>query len=263
VLPSLAKAGYFDAGSKIGILLADDGSGNNQRLVDQIWKPQLAAMNLSPSVFKVSYANSTSSLSNISSQYNSAILQFQTAGVNHVLFTPDTGTATFLFPPAAESQHFRPRYAMTTHNYPAAMSGAPQGQADRSMAVSWSVEDVSDAATPTAKIPGIGSTAERRHCDQLYTKYAAANATPTSAFYPWCDFLGLLKKALATTTTVPTAASLLKGIEAVGSGFEPAMSYGPALFGPKHYDGGSFMRVVKFDPAAKAYKLGSPAARIP
>ena len=50
----------------------------------------------------------------IASEFQSAVLKFKAAGVDHVMVTPDNGDAAIFFTQVAESQGYRPRYAMTT-----------------------------------------------------------------------------------------------------------------------------------------------------
>jgi hypothetical protein len=242
-LPALAQAGYFGTGAKVGILLADDGSGDNQHLVNDIWLPQLKAMNIPTSVFTYSEVESFSDAGDASSQFQSAVLQFKTAGVNHVLITPDGGDADIFFTAAAEGQNFHPRYGMTTDSTPPGMADAPSDQAAGAMAVSWSVGDFINTAGGNSLPPGISSNSMRTLCAQLYSGYAAAQGEPVSNFYGWCDTLVLLQLALGHAPS-PTPAALLSGIESLGTTFVPAETYGTSRFGPGRYDGATSVRVL-------------------
>jgi len=260
-IPALARAGYFERGSKVGILVADNGTGNNERLVRDLWKPELAAMHIPVSQFSYKGIDGFQQAGGTSSQFASAVLQFKNAGVNHVLFTPDGGDGLIFFTAAAESQGFRPRYALTTGSTPAGISNAPADQAKGAMAVSWQVNDLLNLNAPPGSFPAVPANSSRTQCNQTYATFAAAHSTPVASFYPWCDALTLLQtvgKAHAVSV-----AALLAGVESLATTFDPANAWAPARFGPGHYDGASAVRVLLWDSKVGQWGLTGPPEQVP
>ena len=260
-IPALARAGYFERGSKVGILVADDGTGNNERLVRDLWKPELAALHIPVSQFSYKGIDGFQQAGGTSSQFASAVLQFKNAGVNHVLFTPDGGDGLIFFTAAAEGQGFRPRYALTTGSTPAGMSNAPAEQAKGAMAVSWQVNDLLNLNAPPSAFPAVPPNSSRTQCQRLYAPFASAHGAPVASFYPWCDALALLQTVKKANTV--SAAALLSGVESLGTTFDPANAWAPARFGPGHYDGASAVRVLLWDSKIGQWGLTGPPQPVP
>lgn len=260
-IPALARAGYFGAGAKVGILVADDGTGNNQRLVRDLWKPELAALHIPVSQFSYKGIDGFQQAGGTSSQFASAVLQFKNAGVNRVLFTPDGGDGLIFFTAAAESQGFRPRYALTTGSTPAGISNAPADQAKGAMAVSWQVNDLLNLNAPPGSFPAVPLNSSRTQCNKTYTSFATAHGAPVASFYPWCDALALLQTV--GKAKVVSVAALLSGVESLASTFDPANAWAPARFGPGHYDGASAVRVLLWDSKIGQWGLTGPPQQVP
>lgn len=125
----------------MGILLADDGSGTNPYVVNNLWKPALAQLGITnPTVFTYFKCHSVSDCAT-TSDFSSAVLKFRQAGVDHVLFTPDGGDAVFLFFQVAHSQKYYPRYGMTTASGPSLFNTEPKDEQGNALAVSWAGTD--------------------------------------------------------------------------------------------------------------------------
>jgi hypothetical protein len=261
----LAKVGYFGSGAKVGILLADDGSGHNQYLVNDLWTPALKAMGITPVVFTYTNGNgSSSSIANESSAFSSAVLEFKTQGVNHVIMTPDGGNAVFLFPPQAQSQSFTPRYAMTTASGAAAWTEAtPQEQAN-AVDVSYSTADVEANANGAdmTQMNTNPTSSTRSTCLSIYTGHMPSGSQP-QAQYQLCDDFLLMQAALKGAAAV-TPATLLAGMNRIGSSFALAGAYGNSKFGPPdHYDGAPAVRVCVWNSSTKEWVYVTPPAAIP
>src|SRR5438034_743864 len=124
---------------------------------------------------------------------------------------PPGGDGLISFTAAAESQGYRPRYALTTGSTPAGMSDATSDQAKGAMAVSWQVDDLLNLNAPPSSFPAVPANSGRTQCNQTYGSFAAAHGTPVASFYPWCDALALLQTV--GKAKVVTVASLLSGVE--------------------------------------------------
>ncbi|MHB8467797.1 MAG: ABC transporter substrate-binding protein [Acidimicrobiales bacterium] len=255
-IDDLAGAGYFDPGSKVGILLADDGNGNNQQLVNDVWKPRLAALGYTnPLVFTFTKLQSYAAIGDTQAQFSSAVLKFKTAGVNHIIETPDSGNVTLFFPQQAESQDYHPRYALTTPNYPALMADVPADQSARSMAVSYSF--FGDTSNPKQMASNPPDSA-RVQCEALYKGKTNGGLAP----YVYCDFMNVVGGALRHAPRVD-AQTLLAGVESLGTSIVGAANYGDTRFGPGRYDGGTDVRVTEWDPSIKDYRYVTGVLNVP
>ena len=241
----LSNAGYFDKGTKVGILLADDGNGNNQNLVNNILKPKLAQLGYpNPTVFTFTALQGYSAVGDTQAQLSSAVLQFKLAGVDHVISTPDSGATTLFFAQHAESQNYHPRYAFTSVNYPELMKNAPADQAARSLSVSFLASDAENPQAMAANYPN----AARSQCDTLFKGKTNGGPAP----YLYCDFMNVVTSALRGKHTVDPA-TLQAGIEGLGTSLTGTGDYGGTRFGPGRYDGGTSVRVMAWDPNVKDY----------
>jgi hypothetical protein len=259
----LASSGYFGSNAKVGILLADDGTGHNQYLVNNLWKPALAKMGINPVVFTFTEGDgSQASLSGEETQFDSAVLQFKTAGVNHVIMTPDGGNGVFLFPPAAQAQGFAPRYALTDANGAAAWGVATPQQQAGAMAISWSNGDTAVETTQT-QMNTNPKNSTQTECKQIFAGFPLPSGQSVTALYPLCDRFLFLYYALKNAKS-PTTQSLLAGVDALGSSYPLASGYGNAHFGPAdHYDGAQYVRVMGWSSADKQWEYVGPPVSIP
>ena len=251
----LAQSGYFDKGSKVGILLADDGNGNNQHLVNDIWKPRLAQLGYSnPTVFTFTQLKSYSAIGDTQAQLSSAVLKFKLAGVDHIIATPDSGNTTLFFPQQAESQDYHPRYAFTSVNYPELMKNVPADQAARSMSVSFLASDAENPPAMASNYPNPARTA----CDNLFKGKTNGGPAP----YLYCDFMNVVTSAMKGR--LPFGADTLRvGIEGLGTSIIGTGDYGGTRFGSGRYDGGTSVRVMEWDPAISDYRYITGPLNVP
>ena len=251
----LANAGYFDKGSKIGILLADDGNGNNQHLVNEIWKPRLAKLGYpNPTVFTYTALEGYSSVGDTQGQLSSAVLQFKLAGVNHVIATPDSGATTLFFVQHAESQNYHPRYGFTSVNYPELMKNAPADQAVGALSISFLTADAENPRAAATNYPN----AARTQCDKLFAGKTGGGPAP----YLYCDFMNVIMAATKGKHSV-NPATLLAGIEGLGTSIEGTGDYGATYFGPGRDDGGAAIRVMEWDPSISDFRYVTGPLHVP
>lgn len=241
--------GYFK-GAKVGFLLDEDNKGINRRLVEKLWKPRLAQLKVPVvATFASARPPGTSGSGDQAAAMSSAVVQFQRAGVTHVITTPDNGGSIQVFAPVADSQGYHPRLGLVSTSGAeilALTSGSvPAASKVGAMAVSWTLYDFAGrAGGGWERNP---SNTARDACLKLYAKEAAANNFAMPSLFPWCDTLNLLYEALKGAASVPTAASLLQGVENLGKAFVNVTGYGPAPLGPGRYDGGEQVRVMSWN----------------
>src|SRR5205085_1607631 len=126
-----------------------------QHLVNDLWKPKLEALGITPVVFTYRQDDGLSTVPQVSQQLQSAVLQFRSQQVDHVMFTPDGGNATLLFSEVAENQGYRPRYAMNSDNLPELWYQVPPAQRPGALNISFSLLDLTgeDNSPQIASLP--------------------------------------------------------------------------------------------------------------
>jgi ABC-type branched-subunit amino acid transport system substrate-binding protein len=172
-----------------------------------------------------------SDLSRISSEMQSAVLQFRSNGVTHLLIEESDGVLFFL--PAAENQGYRPRYGFTSLNGAKALADTgtvPARQFVGMLGVGWAPAlDVGNTKTEIS--PAAAA------CRKIMKDAGRDTSDATAFFYMAveCDAFLLLKAGLERQTTF-TAPGLRQGLEALGAGFDAAAATGIAWH-PGSYDG--------------------------
>ncbi len=261
----LAKGGFFGANpasAKVGILLADDGSGTNQHLVNALWKPALAQLGIkNPVVFTYFQCHSVSDCATTTNDFSSAVLKMRQAGVDHVLFTPDGGDAVFFFFQVAHSQKYYPRYGMTTDSGPSLFNTEPKDEQGNAMAVSYLAYDLFPNLPAEAKAapPNATKTECEAMLKQTYPAYY-------ELYYPLCDEIFFMVNALKGSPTI-SATALQAGANRLGNTMPSASGFGNLSFGPPdHYDGLTTARLIMwlpkyqvwtFVPGTGVYPLGT------
>ncbi len=148
----------------------------------------------------------------------SAVLAFNGAGVTHVL---SSEADVLLFMTAAENQHYRPRYGLTSYHGPAvALQGTvPGAQLVGSMGVGWlAVSDVD--SSHNSGPAGTGEATCRKIMKDHGVDITSAGAA-TVAFAE-CDGIHLMLDAV-TAQQDASAAGLRAGVGRVGPGFSSAL----------------------------------------
>jgi ABC-type branched-subunit amino acid transport system substrate-binding protein len=256
----LANVGYFGSGVKVGILLADDGSGNNQYLVNNLWSPQLSAMGLTPTVFTYRAIEGYSDVADTASAFQSAVLQFRGAGVNRVIFTPDGGDGAIFFTQTASSESYSPLYGLNSDSGPEAWSTVPASERPNAVDMSWQISDLGLNAT-SQQVAAAGASAARDRCGSILNGHTGS--TSPIAFYNVCDALLLMQAALRGVSAV-TPSALLAGVDGLGSSFSVAGGYGNASFGPPdRYDGASAIRAMKWNESAQQWQFVTGPLSVP
>jgi ABC-type branched-subunit amino acid transport system substrate-binding protein len=173
IVDTLAGAGYFDKGARVGLLWQDEGSAGT--VAKSVVKPRVLAAGATVAA-EESYPtyHSVGELGAASSQISSLVLRFRAAQVDHIVFVGTAGTAPLFFIPAAHSQGYHPRYAFNTTEIPQVIaSNVPKGSMPGAMGAGW--EPTQDVDWP--QDPGL--IAAQKECFDLLKK---GGATFTSRF---------------------------------------------------------------------------------
>ncbi|HUR09313.1 MAG TPA: ABC transporter substrate-binding protein [Nonomuraea sp.] len=161
---------------------------------------------------------SVASLDQESSSMAGAVLAFNSAGVTHVL---SSEADALLFMTAAENQHYRPRYGLTSYHAPAAalQGTVPAAQLIGSMGVGWlPVSDVDSTNNPGTVGPG--ETTCRKIMKDHGVDISSAGAA-TVAFGE-CDGIHLLIGAV-TTQHDASSRGVRLGVGRIGPSFASAL----------------------------------------
>lgn len=251
------QVGFFGDDAKVGILVADDGTGNGQKLAYEIWQPKLEALGIDVSVFEYKWIRSYSSVSDASTAMSAAVLKFKSEGVTHVLPTPDGAAMGIFMTAIAESQDYRPAYGTTSFSGGSPIT-ASDSQARNWVAIAWDVLTFRTSTTEPAAAEGqYAPNPARQHCDEVVARVQAG----AHSFHKFCDAVGFLAAALDGSAEVSPAA-LLAGAEALGAGVPAASAQGPNRWGPGRYDAAASVRVGKWNVSAGQYELISDVLEV-
>jgi hypothetical protein len=250
----LHSAGWFGTGAKVGVVMDNRLGSADEDFVNNVWKPELARYGIQiASEFTFNSAASTttaSAVATVSTEGQSLVLQFRGAGVNHVLFVPQTGDVFIVLAGVAASQQWYPQWELTTPDFPRITVGDPQKELALMTVFGWSPPQDNNA------YDGLPNDAAVSQCEAIYPR-----SEWTSMPFPpeaWCDALFLVQRALSHGHGF-SVAQLQSGVQNLGSSFQSAAGFGPTLFGQGRYDGAVEGRLARYDPSVKMYEYyGSP-----
>jgi hypothetical protein len=198
-------------------------------IADNVPADQEAAELLSAALARDGHApvaqfNYTLGPSGTTSNLSSAVLQFRSRGVTHVIGA-DAGTGAFMV--QAQSQHFYPRYGINTINLPASSltPDAPKQQLQGALGIGWyPTLDVGIAQDPGYLSPADKICLTTLQKTQSYTGLRFAFGIGTS----YCDAFGLIKAAVLAGGGF-TGADVVQGEAAAGPTYQPSGSFSSNL----------------------------------
>ncbi|MET0627007.1 MAG: hypothetical protein ABW033_00955 [Acidimicrobiia bacterium] len=242
------KAGLFPKDAKVGILAIEDGSGQGTYVAEKVYGPALKKLGIPFQTFSYPAPINTPDFANTNAAMGPAILKFKNEGVNVVLFTPAGPTGPAAFMPQAANQSFFPAYGLDTADGLAISAALGANAVKQGVGISWAIADLPLAAQQTLPAnPAITGCAA----------WSAPSQATLTGSSPYCDYLNLLKSGFANASKAD-AASLKKGIDALGTSFDSSITYGGATkFGKNVFGGASMAQMLEFDPTTKAWKLAS------
>jgi hypothetical protein len=179
----------------------------------------------------------------------SAVLQFKTRGITHVI---GTGLNSYLFMIAAQSQNYHPRYGVSTFNAPGILLQGSVNKAQLSGALGIGTEPTVDV--DAAHDPGFVSAGERS-C--LRTLRAAgqdfgSHRFPEAVGLFSCDVFGLLRDSALASDGL-NAAAIIHGVALVGPRFVPAETFTSGL-GPGRFALAGSARDLGFSTQCECFR---------
>jgi len=239
-LDSIVSQHFFSPTAKTGLLEVDTPAYHH--FADTVIKPRLAAnaIKLSDEI-AFGVPSSAASAGDLFAQAGSAVLRFRSEGITHIVLSPTGGAIPFVFMQAAESQKYRPRYALNSLEVPAFVTqNVPVAQLHGSLGVGWLpasdvfykevVHGVNPAEDLCYKITKRNGDEVKRYCDGLFFLKAALDHNP--------DF---------------SVAGLRATVESMGTSFDSPWTFG-TRFGPGRYDGASEVRPLAYVDACNCYR---------
>ena len=188
---------------------------------------------------------------------SSAALKFKSSGVTHIVACD---LPLFVLMTAAESQHYRPRYAISTFNTPALfLEGvSPAAQLAGSVGVGWAPTlDVASARDP-------GSLPAAKRCAADAKKYGVSYPPQrrfAQAFlYDSCDIIGLIVASMRQVGAL-TGPAIRDGLGIVGGRFDLALSFASMLSPTQHGVPGA-VRDISYEGTCSCYKYRDAITRI-
>jgi len=247
VVDSLVPVGFFGRSPKIGVVARDVPA--DRRAVEEGLKPALRSHRLSLS--EAAFISQESSQN--SSQYSSAVLKFKATGVTHVVFA--NLASPLVFGVAAESQAYRPRYALNSRTAPAALlqGNMPDEQLRGAMGPGWiPYEDVDGTHDPGHPTPRAAL------CQKLMEEAGQDTSVRATALIGawYCDTFFFVHDVLARARSF-TPAGVQAAAQSLGTSYEPTSTF-KATFGPGRLnDGASMYRLFAFKDQCRCFQYVS------
>ena len=255
----LARQDYFPRDAKVGILTFD--TPGFHRAVDSVAKPALARLGVGePEVAYISPPQSVHEVGNSNSQIQSAVLQFNTEGVTHVLILEGLsgvaggGHLMLFFMLQAEAQAYRPRYGLNSGNALNAVSPqAPSAQLEDALAVGWvDPYDVPEKERmDNATIDRCRAAFKRKGLPTSGYEFASAMHQCDSVFF---------FAAAANRGGAPNRDGFVAGVDATGTSYTSAVTF-DTRFAPDQHDGVVSVRNAAFDEGCTCWHYTSKPYR--
>jgi hypothetical protein len=236
--PTLGAPGT--AKDKVGFLCPDTPVGHR---VGGIVARELKRVG-HPAQSQVYYATSNADVSGY-------VLRMKADGISHVLFC-DLGL--FVFATQAETQHYRPRYGVSTFNTPVLFLQGVVPDAQLAGALGSGFDptlDVDAAHDPSrAEMPAVAQCEAIAKADGLV--YSDDRRFAHGVLYDTCDILQLIV-ASAKASNALDGPGLVRGLGAAGARWSPAVTWHSGL-GPAVHAMPTAARDVFFDAGCRCFQ---------
>jgi ABC-type branched-subunit amino acid transport system substrate-binding protein len=245
----LHAQGYFGPKPTIGLITAEEASFT--RVSDGALRRALKRHGLKVEVEqRVPTAFTVSSYGNAAPAVQSAVLQFQSRGVTHVLFLQPTGASALLFMTAADNQGFHPRYGMSTNDQLQNIAGqVGASQLGGAVAVGW---------YPSADVPQstFQRSAPAKKCLALLAAHGnrPGEQSAESGILGVCDSVSVLAGAVRAGGLGGRAT--IAGVERLGRSVATA-AYLELGYSPGHRDGVSLVAGAAYDTTCSCFKYNA------
>lgn len=259
-IEGLKQQGYFAPSAKIGIVTWDQDDFHYG--VDHTATPELSAMGYgSVPVAYISVAQTEGDLSTSSEQISNAILQFRSAGINHVLIfdgqagVDNAGILALLWMNAANGQQYYPAYGLNSAaGLTAIASEEPSQELKNALAVGWE-PSIDLSSGDFAALP---ASTNQKLCLQIMDAagQAPSGSNAEGVAFNICDQFFFLQTALDRVKGPLNQASAEAAINALGTAY-PVITTFEDNFSPSQHDGPYYVRNAAFNSSCTCYKYTS------
>ncbi len=245
----LAGAGHLSRGDRIGVLV--EGCPFNTRAVSRTLGPTARRLGLTLSSTRTtSCFGSVGDLGRLASEAQAAVLDFASRGVDRVLFVSAVeGNLLLFFATSAESQGYRPRYALSSLALPNVIAAnVPQRQLVGAQGLGWLPS--TDADGPLSPTPQTAA------CVALLKARGLAVVSRLDAYiaYSSCDTFSLTGRVLDEGGSA-SPDRFLPAVSALGTGFRGATTVdGATDFRSGRTDGAARGRVFAWTTSCSCFR---------
>lgn len=250
---SLARQGFFATDSKVGVLVLDQP--DYRGALDGSLVPALRRHGVTQ-LEKAYYPplRTTADVSNQSAAISSTVLRFKSMGINRVLFLQLGVNGPFFFMRAAESQNYRPRYAVSSTDAPTALTPlVPAAQLEGSIGLGW---------LPVIDVPAAQdapSAPTRKACLDVIRKRTGETFTNRTIEYvalSFCDSLLFFAHAAGRATAVDRG-SVRSAVAGLETSYQSPLVLRSA-FGNSRRDGAASARDLAYSASCSCFTYRGP-----
>lgn len=259
--PAAATAGK----PVVGIISFSSPYSQFERVATTLLKPAIERLGYQVKVALVAPLVNNSDVAAFSSAISSAVLQFKSAGVTHVLPVDNKAALTLFFMNAAGTDHYRPRYGGNTANAFQALSDSGSisdpGQFNGVRGYSWT--PIIDLSAADDRDDGPFSNDQRRACLNLMQAHGqnAPDTNSKAIQLLSCDglhFVQQMANSAASGGAPLTLSSFTGAVERSGSSFQSNAHFGEN-FGPGRHDGPNAVYYEQYMPDCSCIRyVGAP-----
>jgi hypothetical protein len=261
-IEGLAKLGYFSKGAKVGIATWDDPVFTYS--IQHAAIPALAKLGIRNVPVKyVTSPQSYGDLGATSSSARSAILNFQTTGIDHVILfdgqsgVNSSGILVIEWMNQAQSQSYNPKYGLnSTSGLSTIAPDVPAQQLAGAEGVGW-MPGIDLANADFAALP---MSARGKLCLQIMKdagqQQSGANAITIQLGI--CDRMFLLKQVFDSMTGPINQATAEAALNALGTTWQPTVTFGQDFSASRH-DGAYLVRNATFNSGCGCFKYTGQA----
>lgn len=248
---------------KVGIVSFDDASST--RSVTQYLEPALKGLGYSYEYERVLFPTGEADNGTSISQIQNVVLKFRSDNVSHVLPVESLGAGIGgFFAAGASSQHYYPRFGLTSGNGAQVLIGAgvwPKDELNGAMGYGWvPLADVNYADDPSN---GPDSNASRQHCVKLMRDHGqtVSDAITERQVVEACDRLYFIADTLRRGGALNRDA-FLQAVNGLGGGFVAGDTFATSFSASRH-DGVAEGRPFAYVASCTCFRYTGPRFRIP
>ena len=260
ILNKAIAGGFLRSGNRLGVFV--ETCPYNLRAFDRIITPITRRNKIAVSRVDVDCGSGASDQGTGSAAAQSAVLRFQSAGVDSVMFDSNFENGlVYFFAAQADAQQYKPQYLLF-HNQgcPACVAGWSNMREQLEKMRGFGGLPIWDVTFPPAPPPA--QAAARRTCLASAKRQGVNVAGPDkqAILFDSCDAVGLLRRALTLSGGLGGTRSITSAIERVGADFVSTMTLnGATRFGPGRHDGMELTAVSVWKDKCACIAYSSPA----